>query len=52
MEYTEDEYDDFIDEIYGETVMIAGCEYSTSRALKELDPIAYQCGYADWLDAR
>lgn len=50
MEDREQEYDDFIDEVYGETVTIAGYEYSTSRALKGLDPIAYRCGYADWLD--
>lgn len=43
-------YDDFLDECYGDTV-VAGASYSTSYALKELDPIAYRCGFVDWLDA-
>ena len=25
--------------------------YTTSRVLKEVDPTAYRCGYADWLDS-
>lgn len=43
-------YDDMLDEIY-ESANIAGYEYQTSRALKEIDPIAYRCGFNDWLDA-
>jgi hypothetical protein len=43
-------YDDFLDEVFPEC-SIAGGSYCTSRALKELDPIAYRCGFADWLDA-
>jgi hypothetical protein len=43
-------FDDFLDETCGE-VEIAGLTYSTSRALKEVDPIAYRCGFNDWLDA-
>lgn len=43
-------YDDFLDEFYPDC-KIAGYEYSTSRALKEVDPIAYRCGFNDWCDA-
>ena len=32
-------------------IKIFGMEYLPSRALKELDPIAYNCGFNDWLDA-
>ncbi len=43
-------YDEMLDECYG-TVTVAGFEFDTSRALKDLDPVAYRCGYVDWLDA-
>lgn len=43
-------YCDFLDEIYPEC-KIAGYEYSTSRALAEIDPTAFRCGFADWLDS-
>lgn len=43
-------YDDMLDDVYGE-VSIAGYEYSTSNALKNVDPIAYRVGFADWLDS-
>ena len=45
----EDLYKDVLDQTYG-TVMVAGMEYETSRALYELDPIAYRVGFSDWLD--
>jgi hypothetical protein len=43
----EERYDDYIDECYGET-KIAGYSYSTSHALRLVDPVAYRCGFADW----
>jgi hypothetical protein len=46
-ELTEEDYDIFLDEVYGE-VKIAGLTYSTSYALKEIDPVAYDVGFADW----
>lgn len=46
----EQAYDDLLDEVYG-TVEIAGIECDTSRALRELDPVAYQYGLIDWLYA-
>lgn len=44
-------YDDALGDAYGDAE-IAGCTFSTGRALRELDPIAYQTGFCDWLDAR
>ena len=41
------QYDEFLDEIYG-TVVIAGYQYNTSQALKEVDPIAYSVGMNDY----
>jgi len=43
-------FDEMLDECY-EDVSVAGMTYSTSRALLELDPIAYRCGFNDWADA-
>ena len=42
-------YDDSLDECFG-GVMVAGFNYPTSVALKNTDPIAYRCGFSDWLD--
>jgi hypothetical protein len=47
----DDMYKGFLDEIHG-TVKICGYEYSSSRALGEVDPTAYRCGFADWLDSQ
>lgn len=43
------QYDDLLDELY--PVEIGGMSFCASRVLKELDPIAYNCGFSDWLDA-
>ena len=43
-------YDDMLDEVYPD-LTIAGMEFSTSNALKELDPIAYRVGFSDWVDS-
>ena len=43
------QYDDVLDEIY-EEAKICGYEYSPAQALKAVDPIAYQCGYNDWIN--
>ena len=34
------------------TVTVCGFEYEAGSALRTLDPIAFRCGVADWLDAR
>ena len=40
---------DELDDLY--PVNIAGIEFCASRVLEELDPIAFNCGFADWLDS-
>ena len=42
-------YDEFLDECYP-TVNVCGYDFDPSRALKELDPTAYRCGFLDWCD--
>ncbi len=42
-------YEDILDEIW-ETAQICGYEYSPAQALKAVDPIAYRCGYNDWIN--
>ena len=49
MEQAEEMYDDMIDEIYGEVNV--GITFNASRVLKELDPIAYRCGFNDYMDS-
>lgn len=44
-----DMYDSMLDDCYPEA-SIAGMTYSTSHALKEVDPTAYRCGMNDWAD--
>jgi hypothetical protein len=43
----EERYNDMLDDCYPDCE-IAGMSYCTSRALKELDPIAYNCGFSDF----
>ena len=45
--YTEADYDDMLNESYGE-VSICGLKYQASYALREVDPVAYRCGFADF----
>ena len=44
-------YDEMLDDVYGE-VSIGGLTYLTSRAMQEVDPTAYRCGFSDWLDSQ
>jgi hypothetical protein len=32
-------------------VIVCGMKYLPSRVLKEVDPIAYDCGYNDYVDS-
>jgi hypothetical protein len=49
-ELTEEQYEDILDEIYPEPVLICGMEYNQAHALKELDPIAFRCSQSDYQD--
>lgn len=42
-------YNDFLDEVNAE-VVINGISYSPSYVLREVDPIAYRVGLADYQD--
>jgi len=46
-ESSDDEYDSYLDECYGD-IDVCGNTYSASYALKELDPTAYRCGKVDY----
>jgi hypothetical protein len=46
----EDQFADFMNEVHG-TVNIAGFTYDTAWALREVDPIAYDECYRNWLDS-
>lgn len=49
-EELKNQYDEWLDEI-NEGIQIGRCKYSASRVLKQIDPIAYGCGFTDWLDS-
>lgn len=49
-EEAEEQYSDMLDEITG-PVNILGMEYSASRVLREMDPIAYRVGLHDYIDS-
>ena len=44
------QYDEMIDEC-NETPKVGNCEMRPSKFLEENDPIAYRCGFVDWLDS-
>ena len=41
-------YDEMLDECYP-MVSICGYDHYPSECLKEMDPIAYRCGFSDWV---
>ena len=47
----EDEFADQLDDCW-EPVSVCGYEYGAGRALRQLDPVAFRCGFLDWLDAQ
>ena len=49
IEVTEDEYMDYLDDVYGE-IDICGMSYNSSYALKEIDPTAFDQGLAEYSD--
>ncbi len=49
MEDAYEMYDDMIDECCGEVNV--GVTLCASRVLKECDPIAYRCGFNDYMDS-
>lgn len=47
----EDVFSDGLDDCW-EPVSACGYEYPAGRALRQLDPVAFRCGFLDWLDAQ
>ena len=45
--YTEDDYCDMLNECYGE-VKLGSFAWDADYVLRELDPIAYRCGFNDY----
>lgn len=43
-------YDDMLNEVY-ESTHIGYTEFMPSDILRSLDPVAYRCGFNDWLDS-
>ena len=46
-ELTDDKYEEFLDEVYGE-VSVCGITFDAGRILRKLDPIAFRCGKNDY----
>lgn len=51
LEWWEERYAEFLDEIYPVGVEVAGMNYQASRVLRECDPIAFRCNANDYADA-
>lgn len=45
-----EKYRDMLDEIHADYT-VSGITFNASRVLEKLDPIAFRCGFNDWLDA-
>ena len=45
----EERFCSMLRECHGETVTICGYDYDTVTALRAVDPIAYRCGFSDYL---
>lgn len=50
MLYTADDYEELLDELYG-TITIGTLEYNAGYILREVDPIAFDCGRDDEVDS-
>jgi len=50
-EYSEEEYDDFLDSAYWDNdwcIEVCWLKYRVCKVLYEVDPIAYNIGFSDW----
>ena len=43
-------YDEMLDDCEG-PVELCGMTYSASQVLREVDPVAYRCGFNDYVDS-
>lgn len=44
-------YDEMLNDSYGAWPNIGSLEFAPSDILRELDPVAYKCGWLDWCDS-
>lgn len=51
-EATQEEYDDFLREVYGDEVEICGGTYAPGYALRLVDEVAYNTGKSDYEDSK
>ena len=47
IEISEDQFNDFLDDCYPE-IEVLGMTYAVSHALKEIDPVAYNCAKSEY----
>jgi len=45
--YTEEQYDEMLNECH-EQVKLCGMTFDPAYVLKQIDPVAYRCGFADY----
>jgi hypothetical protein len=48
VDVSEDQYVEWLDDVYPETVEACGMTFTQSRILQELDAVAFRCGLADF----
>jgi len=48
--YTDDEFETILNDLHG-TIEVCGMTFDSGRALKELDPTAFNCGNNDYFDS-
>lgn len=46
-----DAFENDLNERY-DMVSVCGYEYEAGAVLREMDPIAFRCGFSDWIDGR
>jgi hypothetical protein len=44
-------YDEMLDECFPHWIGPSGADYCPSDILREVDPVAYRCGFNDWADS-
>jgi len=48
---TEQMFDDYIRDSWGNTTKVCGMEYDTADLFRNIDPVAYRGSFLDWLDS-
>ena len=48
VDISNDAYAEWLDEVYPDPVEACGMNFTASRVLQELDPVAFRCGLGDY----